>query len=200
MRYLTLFSLITLFAFTVNASPLTEGITDDRSPVLVYSGLWSSVSNANAVGGGYQSTTDFTATLSLDTYAQGLTIIFYYDPTGDDVSVCVDAECIEVPTLGASGVGRIELLDLGSALKNITVSKVTDDTSMITFDAVYIHPDQPEEQTGVSENSFTYDGQDYGGVYDLRITSGDAILAVLLTILTTISLFNLIIKIWELVA
>lgn len=197
MRYFLTFLLMTI-AFTVSAAPLQDGFTDDNSPLLVYAGIWTDSVYTEAYGGSYQSSTNFGASVSFDTFATGFTIFFVYDPLGDDIEICVGLDCTIVSTLGATAIGSIELTGLDSTTKTITVSKVSNDLSVVNLDAIYIHPSRILIASEVNEYTFDFDyeGVGYTGVYDLRITSGEAILAILLTMLLTFKIFQFIVGLW----
>lgn len=196
MRRLILLLLITT-AINTSAAPLETGLVDDSSPVLDYVGAWSSGTYVDAYGGGYQSTNDIAASLSFETFATGITIFFIYDSLGDDIEVCVDTDCIIVSTVGAVSVGKIELTNLASALKTVTVAKTTADASVFLFDAIYIHPSGESMEVAEQSIQFDYDGQAYSGILDLRISSGEALIIILMAGLLSIQLFNLILGFWK---
>jgi hypothetical protein len=191
--------LIISIAINVEAAPLQEGLTDNTNPVLSYSGTWSEIESvdAYAYGGTFQQTTDVSATLTFETYAPGITIFFIYDPLGDDVEVCVDMDCLTVSTLGAASIGSMELSNFAYGLKNITVAKVTNDVSAFNFDAIYIHPYNESEANSEQLTTFELDGQTYTGVFVLRITSGEAMIVLLLSSLIALQLFSLISQLWR---
>lgn len=200
MRRLFLLLLLTT-AFTVQAAPLENGMVDDPFPVLSYTGTWTNQAIANAYGGGYKITSDPAAMVTFQTYAPGVTIFFLYYPTGDDVEVCVGMDCTTFSTAGATSptgnVGSVELSGFAPGLKTITLAKDTADGSYFLFDALYIHPSAYSESNGsevpyqITDN-FDYNGQSYTGVWELRITSGESILALLMSLLIIFQLFNVI--------
>lgn len=197
MRNLILLLLITI-ASTAYAGPLQTGLIDDTNPVLDYTGTWSDGSYVDAYGGGYQTTSDVSASLLFETYATGFTLFFIYDALGDDVEVCVELDCTTVSTMGMVDVGKIELTALASGLKSVTVSKVTADTSVFLFDALYVHP----EASAISEVTeqqieFDLEGQTFTGLLDLRITSGDAIQVMLLMAIFVLMVFRFILELWK---
>lgn len=196
MKRLILLLLIMTTANAISAAPLQEGFVDDSHPLLVYSGTWQAGTYSEAYGGGnYQFVDDEIATVSFETFATGVTIFFIYDPSGDDVEICVDSDCTTFSTLGAVNVGTIELSDLSNDVKTITLSKVTADTSVFAFDALYIHPSNESEASTESILEFDYDGQTYSGVLDFRITSGDALIILMQVIIASFLMFSLILQI-----
>ncbi|MEM9954348.1 MAG: hypothetical protein AAF846_22245 [Chloroflexota bacterium] len=192
MRYFILIALVTI-AYRVHAAPLQTGFVDDNNPVLDYSGSWNDGTYVDAYGGAYQFTSDISSLISFETYATGITIFFIFDTLGDDIEVCVESDCTTVSTAGMVAVGKVELTNIGTGLKNVTISKVTSDSSVFLFDAVYVHP-SPNDKQEVSEQTieFEYEGQTHTGVLDLRLTSGDAIQVLLLMAIVLLQIFRLI--------
>jgi hypothetical protein len=179
MRYLTLL-LMVLTAYPAAAAPLKTGLTDDAYPVIEYAGSWSDVTQAGAIAGAYQQADSLADTVTLETYATGFTLFFWFDPAGGAVDVCVDSvDCVNVSTTGAAAPGKIEIIDLAAGLKEITVTKSVDDSSVFNFDGVYIHP----AGSDVNVISFEYAGETFSASLPLEITSGDFLIVILLAVI-----------------
>lgn len=200
MKTLTLLLIIFIAVPTMAAMPLQEGITDDSSITLEYTGTWSTVSEASAFGSSYASTTDVSATLSWQTYATGFTLFYILTPTGGDIELCIDVNCQTLPTAGSTSQAALTLTGLSNTLKSITLTKLTDDGLPISFDAVYIYPSQPLEVPDDSyliAQHFEYESSMYTGVLDLRITSGDVAIILLLLFLIVIQIGQLVAQVIE---
>lgn len=194
MRLIILILLSTYLINSVAAAPLPEGLNDDRSILVSYSGVWTEATEAAAYASTVSETTDSSAVLTLETYAQGFTLFFVYDATGAAVDICVDADCTSLDTLGATAQGNIEFTALASGLKTITIQKNTVDSNVFRFDALYIHPTPSESITTENQQTvtFNYDGMEYTGVHDLYVSSGDIAIILILLFIALLQVAQLI--------
>lgn len=188
-------AIISLFFVTiaVSAAPLPDGFVDDRSLLIDYSGSWSEVVYIDAYAGRYRTTSASDAILSFDTYATGITVFFVYAPDGDEVEICIDADCQTISTRGAAAIGNIDISGLADELKTIKIKKVNNDATVFNFDAVYIHPQRKEtSQPYIFTDQFDFDGQTYTGAVDLRFSSGDMLIALLLSVSAVSSILKFV--------
>lgn len=203
MRYVnTILLAIVIIISTASAAPLPDGLHDDTYPALDYSGTWSDAILSDAYGGGYQETTDSAAILSIEIYAEGFVLFFIYDPSGGNMSICIDDDCSTVvSTVGASGVGRAEISGLATGLKTIEIRKTDPDTSPVGFDAIYIYPTPPaaivEEVHSTISNEYTLDGESYRGSIVVSVDVGQIMTVLLLAVLVLISLTQIIVRQFE---
>lgn len=190
------FLMLAIFISPVHAAPLLTGFTDDTSVLISYAGAWAEEENAAAIGVGYSSTVDVNAELTFETIASGFNVFFFFDPLGAEIEVCVDDTCTTINTLGASGVGSAEFVDLELRTKTVTISKTTDDGNVFQFDAVYIHPQLQQEvnptETIISNAYELEDGATYTGSIHMRIDAGDIAIVVMLGFIAVIHMVQFI--------
>lgn len=193
MRYFLL-CLILVIAITnvfASSAPMVTGEYDERSLFLTYAGTWTT-NDANTLA--YQqtttNTTDPSAVLTFNTQSTAFTLFFFYDGLGDSMDVCIDGVCTQVSTVGSVARGYVTFNSLDPVVKTITVSKVTADSSVISIDAVLIHP----EVTTDIDNTITYNN--ISGSLILSMSAGELAIALLLSITIVVQLATYIIHVW----
>jgi hypothetical protein len=188
--------LFILSVSTVESATIPPGATDDAYLGLTYVGSWTDVTDGVSYGGSHKMTTDFSASLSFEIYAEDFTYHFLSDPLAGSVDVCVDATCTTVSHTGTAGRGSQAFTALGAGLKSIVISKTTDDATSVTVDAVYIYPEQIQLEVQQPEyinlSTISVSGTDYTVATDLRVTSGDVAIFLMLVFIACISLFHFI--------
>lgn len=186
--------------FPVLASaPLDTGLYDDAYIVLDYSGGWTQQAITGAFGGNVQQTTSQSDSVSFQLYSNAFTIFFMYGVGNDSVEVCIDETCTTVATNGAVASGMASFTALGAGLKDVTISKATDDASALDFDALYIHPYESEVVTNetILSNSYSYNGESYTGSIAMSMDAGQVSMIRMLVFIATISTIQLVVSMFK---
>lgn len=186
MKRLMLFPIL-LVAVGVAAAPIAPGFVDSTSPIFNFAGSWSTESNVIAIGESVQ--TSAGGSVSFESYTQGFTLYFLYSPNGNDVDVCIDSSCVTLSTLGGESRGKADFTLLPAGQKAITITA----SGVFKFDGIYIYPDAPPTD---ESSLFEFEGETYSGKLENTITTGDALTAILLTVLAVINISQLVIGMW----
>ena len=185
--------IVFMVAYTVSeAVPIEPGFVDSSSPVLLYTGAWSTVIDADAAGGDLETTSN--GAVEFDLFTTGLTLFAQTD-IGSAVEVCIDADCTSLDLDGGGEFARADFTGLGSGQKSVTVTATA---GTFAFDGVYVHPDELVAQP-VDEypgDTFEWGGVAYTTKFPMVVTAGDLTVIVLLAFLSSIQMANLVMWLW----
>lgn len=176
----------------VEAVPIEPGFFDSSSPVLIYVGAWTTITDADAVGGDLETTSS--GSLAFDLFTGGFTL-FVQTGDGSTVDVCIEDDCTPLDLDGGGEFARADFTALGSGAKSVTVTATA---GTFAFDGVYVHPDAPITQP-VDEHpdgQFEFGEFAYTTKFPLIITAGELTLIVLISFLSSIQMANLVLWLW----